>query len=247
MGAAAIGICAAIERASWGAWSGEEVTMAPRAYAAAVQRAGALALLLAPDEAVVADPDPLLDRIDALLLGGRRRYRPGDLRRRRAPRDEGDLARARSLRARARRARAGAGPAGAGDLPRHAAPQYRPWRDPGPAPAGASRAREATAPRRQLRRARGPPRGRNAGLRSGRRRAADGQVPPPPGGRASSARACSRAAGSSATSCSRRSSCPTVASPSASIWHPEEDRTSEVIPALVAAARSAHLSRSRRR
>lgn len=44
--------------------------MAQRSYPAAVQRAGALALILPPDEAAEHDPDPLLDRVDALLLTG---------------------------------------------------------------------------------------------------------------------------------------------------------------------------------
>lgn len=44
--------------------------MAPRSYARAVQRAGALALLLPPDEAAIADPDRLLDRLDGLMLAG---------------------------------------------------------------------------------------------------------------------------------------------------------------------------------
>jgi len=44
----AIGICAAVERVRWGAWD-QEVTMAPRSYARAVQRTGACALLLPPD------------------------------------------------------------------------------------------------------------------------------------------------------------------------------------------------------
>jgi putative glutamine amidotransferase len=44
--------------------------MAPRAYATAVQDAGALALLLPPDDAAAMAPDPLLDRVDALLLAG---------------------------------------------------------------------------------------------------------------------------------------------------------------------------------
>jgi putative glutamine amidotransferase len=69
-GRPAIGICAAIERVSWGAWDGYEVTLAPRAYVTAVQRAGGLAIVLPPDEAAVADPDILLDRVDALLLAG---------------------------------------------------------------------------------------------------------------------------------------------------------------------------------
>jgi putative glutamine amidotransferase len=66
----AIGICAAIERVSWGVWDGYEVTLAPRGYVAAVQRAGGLALVLPPDQLAVADPDALLDRVDGLLLAG---------------------------------------------------------------------------------------------------------------------------------------------------------------------------------
>jgi putative glutamine amidotransferase len=66
----AVGICAAIERVSWGVWEEETVLLAPRNYAAAVQRAGGLALILAPDEAALADPDPVLDRVDGLLLAG---------------------------------------------------------------------------------------------------------------------------------------------------------------------------------
>ena len=54
---AAVGICTAVERARWTVWE-ETVTMAPRSYAAAVQGAGALALLLPPDESMVADPSP---------------------------------------------------------------------------------------------------------------------------------------------------------------------------------------------
>lgn len=65
-----IGICAAVERVSWGVWDGYEVTLAPRAYARAVQRAGGLAIVLPPDEVVVGDPDLLLDRVDGLLMAG---------------------------------------------------------------------------------------------------------------------------------------------------------------------------------
>jgi putative glutamine amidotransferase len=65
-----IGICAAIERVAWGVWDGYEVTLAPRAYVTAAQRAGGLAIVLPPDEAAVADPDVLLDRVDALLMAG---------------------------------------------------------------------------------------------------------------------------------------------------------------------------------
>jgi putative glutamine amidotransferase len=77
MSAPAIGICAAIERVSWGVWDGYEVTLAPRAYVTAVQRAGGLAIVLPPDEAAVADPDVLLDRVDALLMAGGADIDPG--------------------------------------------------------------------------------------------------------------------------------------------------------------------------
>lgn len=65
-----IGICAAIERASWGAWEGVPCNMSPRAYSLAVQRAGGLALLLAPDDAVAEDPGDLLDLLDGLVMAG---------------------------------------------------------------------------------------------------------------------------------------------------------------------------------
>lgn len=44
--------------------------MAPRSYAKAVQKAGALAFLLPPDESAIDDPDRLLDRLDGLMLAG---------------------------------------------------------------------------------------------------------------------------------------------------------------------------------
>ncbi len=58
-----------MERVRWAAWD-QTVTMAPRAYATAVQAAGALALILPPDPAAVDDPDRLLDRLDGLMLAG---------------------------------------------------------------------------------------------------------------------------------------------------------------------------------
>jgi len=70
MGLPAVGICAALERVSWGVWKEEEVSLSPRKYGLAVQRAGGLALLLQPDERAVEDPDLLLDRLDALILAG---------------------------------------------------------------------------------------------------------------------------------------------------------------------------------
>jgi putative glutamine amidotransferase len=65
----AVGICAAIERVQRGPWD-EVVNMSQRTYSDAVQRAGALALVLPPDDAVARAPGTVLDRIDALLLAG---------------------------------------------------------------------------------------------------------------------------------------------------------------------------------
>lgn len=77
MSAPAIGICAAIERVTWGVWNEEKVDLAPRSYATAVEKAGGVALLLVPAEAATAEPDLLLDRIDALLLAGGADVDPG--------------------------------------------------------------------------------------------------------------------------------------------------------------------------
>ena len=69
MSSPVVGICAAIERVRWGPWE-ETVTMAPRSYAAGVQKAGGVAVLLPPDRAAETDADPLLDRVEALFLAG---------------------------------------------------------------------------------------------------------------------------------------------------------------------------------
>jgi putative glutamine amidotransferase len=68
--ACAIGICAAVERVRRDPWEDEVVNMVQRTYTAAVQRAGALSLVLPPDDAVVESPDLVLDRIDGILLAG---------------------------------------------------------------------------------------------------------------------------------------------------------------------------------
>jgi gamma-glutamyl-gamma-aminobutyrate hydrolase PuuD len=65
----AIGVCLALQRASWGAWD-LDAFLAPRPDVDAVHRAGGLALMLAPDRAQADDPDELLDRVDGLLLAG---------------------------------------------------------------------------------------------------------------------------------------------------------------------------------
>jgi putative glutamine amidotransferase len=64
-----IGICTPLERARWAAWD-QPALLLPRSYVDAVQRAGAMALLLAPDPSLTEDPDDLLDRIDGLMLVG---------------------------------------------------------------------------------------------------------------------------------------------------------------------------------
>lgn len=64
-----IGICTPLERAQWGVWD-LDAFLLPRSYADAVNRAGAMALLLAPDPVLTADPDEVLDRIDGLMLAG---------------------------------------------------------------------------------------------------------------------------------------------------------------------------------
>jgi putative glutamine amidotransferase len=64
-----IGLCTALERARWSVWD-QQAVLLPRSYVDAVQRAGAIALLLPPDPAAVREPDALLDLIDGLLLAG---------------------------------------------------------------------------------------------------------------------------------------------------------------------------------
>ncbi len=64
-----IGLCTALERARWSVWD-QQAVLLPRNYVDAVHRAGGIALLLPPDPDAVADPDPLLDLLDGLLLAG---------------------------------------------------------------------------------------------------------------------------------------------------------------------------------
>jgi putative glutamine amidotransferase len=64
-----IGICTAVEEAAWGPWHAL-ANLSPRAYSLTVQSAGGLALLLPPDDAVAEQPGELLDRLDGLMLAG---------------------------------------------------------------------------------------------------------------------------------------------------------------------------------
>jgi putative glutamine amidotransferase len=65
-----IGVCAAIERASFGVWSDEPATVLPLSYSRAIHGAGGMMAMLPPDRRASEDPSELLDRIDALVLGG---------------------------------------------------------------------------------------------------------------------------------------------------------------------------------
>ena len=66
---ARIGICASVEQARYGVWD-SAVLLVPQLYVSAVQRAGGVALILAPDPATVDDPDEVLDAVDGLILAG---------------------------------------------------------------------------------------------------------------------------------------------------------------------------------
>ena len=69
MGRPVIGICTALERARWGMWDQEAVLLS-RSYVEAAQRAGALVLMLPPDQELLSQPEEALDLIDGLLLAG---------------------------------------------------------------------------------------------------------------------------------------------------------------------------------
>ncbi len=64
-----IGICTYLDEVRWGVWS-DRAAMIPSGYVGAVQRAGGAAVLLPPDPATTADPDPVLDLLDGLILAG---------------------------------------------------------------------------------------------------------------------------------------------------------------------------------
>jgi putative glutamine amidotransferase len=64
-----VAICAALVRARWGAWDRPAYLLAQE-YVTAVQRAGALALIVPPDQSVERNPEEMLDLVDALILAG---------------------------------------------------------------------------------------------------------------------------------------------------------------------------------
>jgi putative glutamine amidotransferase len=62
-------MCTALEQARWSVWDQPAMLLA-RSYVDAVQRAGALVLMLPPDPYLLEDPAQALDLIDGLLLTG---------------------------------------------------------------------------------------------------------------------------------------------------------------------------------
>jgi putative glutamine amidotransferase len=65
-----IGVCAAVERADFGVWTDEPAVLLPLSYSRAIHGAGGMMAMLPPDRLATEEPDELLDRIDALVLGG---------------------------------------------------------------------------------------------------------------------------------------------------------------------------------
>jgi putative glutamine amidotransferase len=64
-----IGICTALEHARWTVWE-REAFLLSRVYIDALQAAGGLVYMIPPDPEAVAEPDALLERLDALVLAG---------------------------------------------------------------------------------------------------------------------------------------------------------------------------------
>ncbi len=64
-----IGICTALELASWSVWR-QPAALLPVNYIEAIQHAGGLALMLAPDPQLTDDPEQALDLLDGLILAG---------------------------------------------------------------------------------------------------------------------------------------------------------------------------------
>ena len=65
-----IGVCAAVEPASFGVWKDEPAVLLPLSYARAIHGAGGMMAMLPPDRRATENPEEVLDRLDALVLGG---------------------------------------------------------------------------------------------------------------------------------------------------------------------------------
>lgn len=79
-----VGLCTALERARWTVWD-QDAFLLSRSYVDALQRAGAVAIMLPPDEWLAERPDDALDALDALLLAGGADIDPGSYGRPRHP------------------------------------------------------------------------------------------------------------------------------------------------------------------
>jgi putative glutamine amidotransferase len=64
-----IGLCTALEHASWSVWQ-LDAALLPMNYVRAVQRAGGMAVMLPPDERLVDEPEEVLAKLDGLILAG---------------------------------------------------------------------------------------------------------------------------------------------------------------------------------
>ena len=65
-----IGVCAAVEPASFGVWKEVPTALLPLSYSRAIHGAGGMVAILPPDRRASEEPSDLLDRLDALVLGG---------------------------------------------------------------------------------------------------------------------------------------------------------------------------------
>lgn len=63
-----VGVCAAVDSASYGPWDGDDVAIVPATMVAAVQELGWLAVLLPVDRSLVSEPDEVLRLLDGLIV-----------------------------------------------------------------------------------------------------------------------------------------------------------------------------------
>ncbi len=71
-----IGICTALEQAKWSVWD-QQAALLPLNYVDAIQRACGLVLMLPPDPVLAEDPQQALELIDGLILAGGADIDPG--------------------------------------------------------------------------------------------------------------------------------------------------------------------------